>query len=350
MVGRGRGQYAVRPIASRPAPGGWSPLRGRRLHPHRDRPRTRMPRWLADILPRGAPWRDPRGLAGLVGAGPHGAGAPPSSAPTRSPPAGCLIDGRSPSFIRLARATPSGTASGWCPRRIASSRPLFLAARGTRQTSASPALEPGCGRAGAGSSTSGARGALVEGVSANAETSAWPGRNSWWSTLSGGKPAEGSWLGAGWLAPAPRRVLIVDEPTRGIDVGAKVEVHKPALRDGGQAGIAIIAILVGNCPEVAGDQRIAIVHACAKGAGSPARIARAAATQEILMGDDDGAARAQAGRRSGDAELRLETRRGQNGGGSGAAEREARRRDGPRRPAGGVLARFRARLIFLRRP
>jgi len=45
---------------------------------------------------------------------------------------------------------------------------------------------------------------------------------------------------ARWLALRPK-VLIVDEPTRGIDVGAKVEVHN-LLFEMANAGIAIIAI------------------------------------------------------------------------------------------------------------
>jgi ABC-type sugar transport system ATPase subunit len=45
---------------------------------------------------------------------------------------------------------------------------------------------------------------------------------------------------ARWLALRPK-VLIVDEPTRGIDVGAKVEVHN-LLFDMAAAGIAVIAI------------------------------------------------------------------------------------------------------------
>jgi inositol transport system ATP-binding protein len=45
---------------------------------------------------------------------------------------------------------------------------------------------------------------------------------------------------ARWLALRPK-VLIVDEPTRGIDVGAKVEVHN-LLFEMAQTGIAIIAI------------------------------------------------------------------------------------------------------------
>jgi inositol transport system ATP-binding protein len=52
---------------------------------------------------------------------------------------------------------------------------------------------------------------------------------------------------ARWLALRPR-VLIVDEPTRGIDVGAKVEVHN-LLIDMAKAGIAIV-VISSELPEV----------------------------------------------------------------------------------------------------
>ena len=52
---------------------------------------------------------------------------------------------------------------------------------------------------------------------------------------------------ARWLALQPK-VLIVDEPTRGIDVGAKVEVHN-LLFDMARSGIAVIAIS-SELPEV----------------------------------------------------------------------------------------------------
>ena len=52
---------------------------------------------------------------------------------------------------------------------------------------------------------------------------------------------------ARWLALRPK-VLIVDEPTRGIDVGAKVEVHN-LLFELARSGIAIIAIS-SELPEV----------------------------------------------------------------------------------------------------
>ena len=52
---------------------------------------------------------------------------------------------------------------------------------------------------------------------------------------------------ARWLALRPK-VLIVDEPTRGIDVGAKVEVHN-LLFEMARSGIAVIAIS-SELPEV----------------------------------------------------------------------------------------------------
>jgi ABC-type sugar transport system ATPase subunit len=57
-------------------------------------------------------------------------------------------------------------------------------------------------------------------------------------TLSGGNQQKV--LFARWLASTPR-VLIVDEPTRGVDVGAKGEIHK-LLVELAAGGIAIIAI------------------------------------------------------------------------------------------------------------
>jgi inositol transport system ATP-binding protein len=52
---------------------------------------------------------------------------------------------------------------------------------------------------------------------------------------------------ARWLALRPR-VLIVDEPTRGIDVGAKVEVHN-LLFQMAQSGIAVI-VISSELPEI----------------------------------------------------------------------------------------------------
>jgi len=70
--------------------------------------------------------------------------------------------------------------------------------------------------------------------------------------LSGG--SQQKTLLARWLAAAPK-VLIVDEPTRGIDVGAKVEIHA-LLRDYARRGHGVIVIssempeLIGLCDRI----------------------------------------------------------------------------------------------------
>jgi len=54
---------------------------------------------------------------------------------------------------------------------------------------------------------------------------------------------------AKWLLPSPR-ILILDQPTRGIDVGAKAEIHRIISRVATQ-GMAII-LISDDVPEVAG--------------------------------------------------------------------------------------------------
>ncbi len=82
---------------------------------------------------------------------------------------------------------------------------------------------------------------------------------------------------ARWLAMRPK-VLIVDEPTRGIDVGAKVEVHN-LLFEMAQSGIAIVAIS-SELPEVLAisDRIVTIREGRVTG-----EIDHAAASQEKLM-------------------------------------------------------------------
>src|SRR6185312_16964196 len=58
------------------------------------------------------------------------------------------------------------------------------------------------------------------------------------NTLSGGNQQKV--LLAKWLIPAPR-ILILDQPTRGIDVGAKAEIHR-IISHLAAEGIAIILI------------------------------------------------------------------------------------------------------------
>jgi inositol transport system ATP-binding protein len=82
---------------------------------------------------------------------------------------------------------------------------------------------------------------------------------------------------ARWLALRPK-VLIVDEPTRGIDVGAKVEVHN-LLFQMAASGIAII-VISSELPEIlALSDRIVMMR---EGRIS-GEISRAEADQERLM-------------------------------------------------------------------
>jgi rhamnose transport system ATP-binding protein len=95
------------------------------------------------------------------------------------------------------------------------------------------------------------------------------------STLSGGNQQKV--VLAKWLATSPR-FLIVDEPTRGIDVGTKSEVHRLISGLAGQ-GIAVLMIS-SELPEVLGmADRILVMH---EGKIS-AEILRADATAEGVM-------------------------------------------------------------------
>jgi rhamnose transport system ATP-binding protein len=101
---------------------------------------------------------------------------------------------------------------------------------------------------------------------------------------------------AKWLASNPR-VLILDEPTRGIDIGAKVEVHR-IISELAASGLAII-LISSDLPEViAMSDRIVVLHE----GRITAQIPRDRATQERVMfaatgsaGDGDGYATAGAG-------------------------------------------------------
>ena len=95
------------------------------------------------------------------------------------------------------------------------------------------------------------------------------------SNLSGGNQQKV--VLARWLALRPQ-VLIVDEPTRGIDVGAKVEVHN-LLYEMAASGIAVIAIS-SELPEVLAisDRIVTMREGRVTG-----EIARDEANQEVLM-------------------------------------------------------------------
>jgi inositol transport system ATP-binding protein len=82
---------------------------------------------------------------------------------------------------------------------------------------------------------------------------------------------------ARWLALRPK-ILIVDEPTRGIDVGSKVEVHN-LLIEMAKSGIAVI-VISSELPEILAvcDRIVTMREGRVTG-----EIARTEATQEILM-------------------------------------------------------------------
>jgi len=82
---------------------------------------------------------------------------------------------------------------------------------------------------------------------------------------------------AKWLATKPT-VLILDEPTRGIDIGAKVEVHR-IISELATSGLAII-LISSDLPEVlAMSDRILVLHE----GRVTAEIERADATEERVM-------------------------------------------------------------------
>jgi rhamnose transport system ATP-binding protein len=82
---------------------------------------------------------------------------------------------------------------------------------------------------------------------------------------------------AKWLASKPR-VLILDEPTRGIDIGAKVEVHR-IISELAASGLGII-LISSDLPEVlAMSDRILVLHE----GRITAEIPRGRATEERVM-------------------------------------------------------------------
>ena len=82
---------------------------------------------------------------------------------------------------------------------------------------------------------------------------------------------------ARWLASDPS-VLILDEPTQGIDVGAKAEIHRLMVELAGR-GLAIVMIS-SELPEILGmSDRIAVMH----GGAVVGSLDRAEATQEAIL-------------------------------------------------------------------
>jgi rhamnose transport system ATP-binding protein len=94
-------------------------------------------------------------------------------------------------------------------------------------------------------------------------------------TLSGGNQQKV--VLAKWLSTGPR-LLIVDEPTRGIDVGTKAEVHR-LMSSLAADGIAIVMVS-SELPEVLGmADRIVVLRE----GRIAAEIPRAEATEEAVM-------------------------------------------------------------------
>ncbi len=82
---------------------------------------------------------------------------------------------------------------------------------------------------------------------------------------------------ARWLAASPS-VLILDEPTQGVDVGAKAEIHRLMSELAGR-GLAILMIS-SELPEVLGmSDRIVVMH----GGAIVGELDRARATQEAIL-------------------------------------------------------------------
>jgi rhamnose transport system ATP-binding protein len=95
------------------------------------------------------------------------------------------------------------------------------------------------------------------------------------ASLSGGNQQKV--VLAKWLASEPR-LLILDEPTRGIDIGAKVEVHR-IISELAASGLAII-LISSDLPEVlAMSDRILVMH---EGAVT-AELSRGASEEQVMF-------------------------------------------------------------------
>ena len=86
-----------------------------------------------------------------------------------------------------------------------------------------------------------------------------------------------------WLANKPR-LLILDEPTRGIDVGAKAEIHR-LMGELARAGVAIVMIS-SELPEVLGmSDRVLVMREGRIVAEFPRAEATQQAVGSAMMGD-----------------------------------------------------------------
>ena len=96
------------------------------------------------------------------------------------------------------------------------------------------------------------------------------------ATLSGGNQQKV--VLAKWLALGPK-VLIVDEPTRGIDVGAKAEIYGLLRAAGGPQGVSIVMISSDMEEVLHVSDRVAVMH---EGAITGV-LERAECTEERIM-------------------------------------------------------------------
>ena len=234
--GRARGQRAVRAPRPTPTPGEVAlaveglTRRGNEPRPARDRARRR----LASMCGAARSWASPGWSApgrtemarAIFGADPFDSGAIVDRRQAGRHP---LAAGRDPPRHRPGAGGPQ--AAGAVPVARHPHQPLDGVARPISH-------------AGACSSTSAPERALVEEYR-KALNIRMASPEQLVANLSGGNQQKV--VLARWLALRPK-VLIVDEPTRGIDVGAKVEVHK-LLFEMARSGIAVIAIS-SELPEV----------------------------------------------------------------------------------------------------
>ncbi|WP_374535855.1 sugar ABC transporter ATP-binding protein [Chitinimonas taiwanensis] len=103
-----------------------------------------------------------------------------------------------------------------------------------------------------------------------------PGARGIVGGLSGGNQQK--ILLARWLAIKPR-ILILDEPTRGVDVGAKAEIYK-IIHELAEAGVAVL-VISSELPEIVGlcDRVLVMRERAISG-----ELSGAAITQENIMG------------------------------------------------------------------
>jgi ABC-type sugar transport system ATPase subunit len=102
-----------------------------------------------------------------------------------------------------------------------------------------------------------------------------PGVNATPDRLSGGNQQKV--VAAKWLATSPR-ILLLDEPTKGVDVGAKFEIHE-VIRRQAETGMAVL-VVSSDLPEVlALADRVVVMHE----GRVQGELAGAEATEEAVM-------------------------------------------------------------------